>query len=311
MAKDAAKALTPLCVELGGKDAAIVLDDHGDRSVRKGEMQRVASIIMRGVFQSAGQNCIGIERVIAMPKAYDKLIQLLEPRIAAMRLGYDLDGSGVDMGAMISAASFVRLERLIADAVAQGAKLLIGGHRYEHELHPNGHYFESTLLTDVTPSMRIAQEELFAPICVLMRAESVGEAIAITNSTSYGLGCSMFGPTTSAAARAQLQEVAKEVKTGMVAINDFAVFYAVQLPFGGVGGSGYGRFAGEEGLRSLCNVKSVCSDRWPGLIKTAIPTKLDYPMQTGAWDMGKGVVEVGYGEDWKRRLTGLRRMVGV
>ncbi|KAK4550739.1 hypothetical protein LTR36_000318 [Oleoguttula mirabilis] len=311
VAKDAAKALTALCIELGGKDAAIILDDPAGKVVNEGEMQRVASIIMRGVFQSAGQNCIGIERVIAMPKAYDRLIAMLEPRIKGLRVGSDLNEDGVDVGAMISPASFVRLERLIAEAVAQGASLLVGGHRHGHEDYPQGHYFEPTLLIDVTPSMRIAQEELFAPVCVLMRAEGVEGAIAITNSTSYGLGCSVFGPTTSAAARAHLEKVAREVKTGMIAINDFAVFYAVQLPFGGVGGSGYGRFAGEEGLRSLCNTKSVCTDRWPALIKTAIPKKLDYPMQSGAWEMGKGVVEVGYGEDWKRRFTGIRRMISM
>lgn len=310
VAKGAAKALTALCVELGGKDAAIVLDDPAGKAAKEGEMQRVASIIMRGVFQSAGQNCIGIERVVAMPQAYDRLIAMLEPRIKALRVGSDLDDDGVDMGAMISPASFTRLERLIAEAVAQGARVLSGGRRYEHPKYPQGHYFQPTLLVDVTHGMRIAQEELFAPVCIFLRSESVEKAIAITNSTPYGLGCSVFGPTTSFVARTQLDKISRAVKTGMVAVNDFAVFYAVQLPFGGVGGSGYGRFAGEEGLRSLCNVKSVCSDRWPGLIMTSIPGKLDYPMQTGAWDMGKGVVEVGYGEDGKRRLTGLRRMIG-
>ena len=273
-------------------------------------MGRVASIIMRGVFQSAGQNCIGIERIVAMPKAYDRLIKLLEPRIRAMRLGSDLDMDGVDVGATISSASFARLEHLIAEAVAQGARLLVGGHRHELREFPRGHYFEPTLLVDVKPHMRIAQEELFAPVCVQMRAESVDETIVITNGTLYGLGCSVFGPTASSVARAQLDKVAAEVKTGMVAINDFAVFYAVQLPFGGAKGSGYGRFAGEEGLRSLCNVKSVCTDRWPGLIKTAIPGKLDYPMQSRAWEMGRGVVEVGYGDSWRRRITGIRRMLG-
>lgn len=314
VAKSAAKALTPLCVELGGKDAAIILDDPSGRHMPDGEMQRVASIIMRGVFQSAGQNCIGIERVIAMSKAYDRLIMVLEPRIRSLRVGNDLDpvaATGVDVGAMISSASFARLEHIVAEAVAQGAKLLVGGHRLEHTQYPRGHYFEPTLLVDVQPEMRIAQEELFAPICVLMRATTVEEAIRISNSTSYGLGCSVFGPSDSGAARTQLEHVTKTVKAGMVAVNDFAVFYAVQLPFGGVGGSGYGRFAGEEGLRSLCNLKSVCIDKWPGLIKTAIPTKLDYPMQTGAWEMGKGVVEVGYGESVRRRLTGVRRMLGL
>ena len=87
----------------------------------------------------------------------------------------------------------------------------------------------------------------------------------------------------------------------MVAVNDFAVFYAVQLPFGGVGGSGYGRFAGEEGLRAVCGVKSVCRDRWWG-VRTQIPSRLDYPMVQGAkaWSFARGIVEVGYSEGWTR-----------
>lgn len=329
VAKDAAKTLTPLCVELGGKDAAIVLDDGnvsaiclpkttrmlilGQQPPSASEMDRISSIIMRGVFQSAGQNCIGIERVVAMPKAYNILMAKLEPRIKGLRVGNDLDspsGGEVDVGAMISPASFDRLERLVQDAVNGGARLLAGGKRYRHPQYPQASYFTPTLLVDVTPTMQIAQEELFAPICVLMRAISVKECISIANSPAFGLGCSVFGPTTSSAARRNLQFVAKEVRTGMVAINDFAAFYAVQLPFGGIGGSGYGRFAGEEGLRGLCNAKSVCVDRWPWAIKTAIPGKLDYPMKAVAWDMGRGVVEVGYGESLGRRVQGVRRMVG-
>jgi hypothetical protein len=97
----------------------------------------------------------------------------------------------------------------------------------------------------------------------------------------------------------------------MVAINDFAAYYAVQLPFGGVGGSGYGRFAGEEGLRGLCNAKSICVDRWSWSgVKTAIPKGLDYPMRDTAWEMGKGVVELGYGESLLRKGKGLKRMIG-
>nr|OQO18817.1 hypothetical protein B0A51_12603 [Rachicladosporium sp. CCFEE 5018] len=312
--KSAAKSLTPVCVELGGKDAAIVLDHPTGKASSESEMQRVTSIIMRGFFQSSGQNCIGMERVIAMPIAYNRLITLLTPRIQALRSGPDLDlpvGQQVDVGAMISSASFDRLESLVSQAVAQGARLLAGGRRLTHHLHSAGHYFQPTLLVDVTSSMRIAQEELFAPICILMRADSPSHAVEITNSTIYGLGCSVFGPTGNSAARVQLEWVTQRVKTGMVAVNDFAVFYAVQLPFGGVGNSGYGRFAGEEGLRSLCNIKSVCSDRWPGLIKTAIPGKLDYPMGEGAYGMGKGVIEFGYGESLGRIVAGIRRMIGV
>ena len=313
VAKSASKSLTPLCVELGGKDAAIVLDDPSRKLTAQREMWRVRSTIMRGVFQSAGQNCIGIERVVAMPQAYDRLINLIKGRVKNLRLGYDLESDksedGVDMGAMISPASFNRLETLIDEAVAKGAKLLAGGARFEHPKYPKGHYIQPTLLVDVTSDMRIAQEELFAPVCVFMRTESVDDAIRVANSSDYGLGCSVFGPVSSSANRAQLDKVAREVESGMVAVNDFAVFYAVQLPFGGVKGSGYGRFAGEEGLRGLCNVKSVCVDRWPWLIMTSIPEKMDYPMGEDAFDMGQGVVEFAYGESWSRIVKGIRKMI--
>lgn len=301
----AAKSLTPVVVELGGKDAAIILDAPNEKPMAKSELQRIESIIMRGVFQSAGQNCIGIERVVAMPLAYEYLLSVLPSRIRSLRLGNALASSDVDVGAQVSPANFGKLESLIAEAVAQGATLLAGGTRHIHPEYPQGHYFTPTLLANVTTDMRIAQEECFAPICLLMPAASPSDAIAITNSTIYGLGCSIFGPSSS-----PLQQVAAAVETGMVAINDFAAYYAVQLPFGGVGGSGYGRFAGEEGLRGLCNAKSICVDRWPWGVKTAIPKGLDYPMRETAWEMGKGVVELGYGETLLRKMKGLKRMIG-
>lgn len=298
-------------MELGGKDAAIILDNTDGNPTKQGEIDRIASIIMRGVFQSAGQNCIGIERVVAMPKSYEKLVTILTPRISALRTGYDLEEPSIDVGASISATSFDRLERLIHDAVLQGARLVTGGRKAKHPKYPQGHYFEPTLLVDVTSDMQIAQEECFGPICVLMKAVSAQEAVNITNSTIYGLGCSVFGPTNTTSARSLLHSISQDIRSGMVAINDFAVFYAVQLPFGGVRGSGYGRFAGEEGLRSICNIKSICYDRWHGLIKTAIPGKLDYPMQAGAFTMAKGIVELGYSDSLYRTWTGIRRLIGM
>ena len=296
----AAKALIPVCVELGGKDPAVILDDTKDIS-------KVASILMRGTFQSAGQNCIGIERIIALPSAYKQLIQILEPRIRNLRVGSTLeDGDDVDVGAMVSSDSFDRLENLIADAISHGAKLLVGGKRYSHPRHPHGHYFTPTLIIDVRPTMLIAQEELFAPICVLMRALSVQDAITIANSTPYALGANVFGTS-----KRHLDAVVHGVRAGVVSVNDFGVTYAVQLPFGGVKGSGYGRFAGEEGLRGICNVKSVTRDRFPGLVSTSIPKALDYPIRNGmkAWEMCKGVVELGYGEKVSERAKGLWKIM--
>lgn len=302
--KSAANALTPVTVELGGKDPAVILDDS--RTVS--ELQSVASVLMRGVFQSAGQNCIGVERVIALPGVHDKLLDIVAPRIKALRLGSVLLDSSPksqdrkpltpDMGAMISPASFDRLESLIDDAVRQGARLICGGKRFHHPQHPHGHYFEPTLLADVTRSMQIAQVELFAPVFIVMRATSVPDAIALANSTNFDLGASVFGYN-----KRDVDNCVSGIKAGMVSVNDFGSYYAVQLPFGGVKGSGYGRFAGAEGLRGICNTKSVCVDRFPRLVATRIPPRVDYPIQkgesfkengAGAWETCKGVVETGY-----------------
>lgn len=281
-------------------------------------LEKVGHILLRGVFQAAGQNCIGIERVVALPKAYEKLLAFLTPRVRALRSGSALSlespdakkdaTDAVDVGASISAASFDNLEALIAEAVAQGATLVVGGTRYAHPDHPRGHYFSPTLLAGVTPSMCIAQTECFAPVFLLMRAASVQDAVAIANGTEYGLGASVFG-----GCRADLEYVVDSVESGMVSVNDFAVYYAVQLPFGGVKGSGYGRFAGEEGLRGLCNTKAVCRDRFPGIVETGIPPELQVPIGNAAraWEMAKGVVELGYGESLGRRVKGLRTVVGI
>lgn len=307
----AAKALIPVVVELGGKDAALVLDDPSGKSTSDSEMKRVASILMRGIFQSSGQNCIGIERVIATPTSYDRLVSMLTPRVRALRVGNPLTESDIDVGAMISDANFSRLESLISDAVTQGATLVCGGKRYAHPTFAAGSYFTPTLLIDVTPSTRIANEELFGPIALLMRASSIHDAVAMANSTPFALGASIFCPTTTPSARAAVEKATRDIEAGMVAVNDFGNYYVAQLPFGGVKGSGYGRFGGEEGLRGVCNPKSVCVDRWPGAIKTAIPAALDYPMLTakGGVEMGMGVVEVGFG-DWREMGRGIGRMVG-
>ncbi|KAL3252778.1 hypothetical protein ABHI18_009910 [Aspergillus niger] len=312
--ESAAKSLTPVTVELGGKDPALVLDDS--RTVS--EIPAIASILMRGVFQSAGQNCIGVERIIALPNAYDKLVETVSTRIARLRLGSILLDSQTsagtpDVGAMISPASFDRLESLIADAVKQGARLICGGKRFQHPEHPLGHYFTPTLLVDVTPTMKIAQQELFAPVFLVMRASSVPHAISIANSTDYGLGASVFGYN-----QTDIAKCVANIKSGMVSVNDFGSYYAVQLPFGGVKGSGYGRFAGEEGLRGVSNIKAVCVDRFPKVMATRIPPRVDYPIRkgdgarqdgTGAWEMCKGVVETGYQITLGGRVSGILRLL--
>lgn len=308
----AAKALTPVCVELGGKDPAIVLDDAA--TVK--DLDSIVAIVMRGTFQSAGQNCIGIERVIALPRVHDLLVAKLYEKIKSIRMGsitlHNKGQDDIDMGSMISSASFDRLERLVAEAQQLGATLHIGGSRYEHPDHPHGHYFSLTLLSGVTASMPLAQEELFAPVCTVIKAQTIEEAIQLANSTSYGLGASVFGAATTTNTPI-LKTIARQVRSGMVSINDFGAYYACSMPFGGTKGSGYGRFGGSEGLQALCNVKSICEDAWWAKmlgIKTEIPPVLQYPVQgQRGWEACKGIIKTGYATSLSEQASGIVQLL--
>ncbi|EEY15680.1 Msc7p [Verticillium alfalfae VaMs.102] len=135
-------------------------------------------------------------------------------------------------------------------------------------------------------------------------ASTAPSVLAVSNAAPFGLGASVFGSD----ADPVLLAVVDGLHTGMVAVNDFAVYYAVQLPFGGVGGSGYGRFAGEEGLRGLCNAKSICRDRIGSLgVRTSIPPPVRYPVadQERTWRFTRGIVDLGYGLSLGRKGSGL------
>lgn len=289
--KAASESLTPVVVELGGKDAFIILDDVKD-------LNSISSIVMRGTFQSAGQNCIGIERVIVTAKNYEKFVQILSKRVPTLRIGSDIDQlEDIDMGALISDNRFDQLIELINDAVENGARLISGGSKYHHPNYPQGHYFQPTLLVDVTSNMKIAQNEVFGPILTVMKAEDTNDAISIANSTEFGLGASVFGNNWN-----ELNKVTNELNSGNVAINDFATFYVCQLPFGGCKNSGYGKFGGEEGLQGLCNLKSISYDKIP-FVSTQIPKPLDYPItdETKAWNFVRALNVGGYdGSLWNR-----------
>ncbi|KAJ1893891.1 Meiotic Sister-Chromatid recombination aldehyde dehydrogenase, partial [Coemansia sp. IMI 209127] len=266
--KSASANLTPVTLELGGKDCAVVFADA--------DMAQCVPVLMRSVIQNASQNCIGIERILVQATVYDKFVDEMTRRIRAVRVGSILDDepNTVDCGAMVLANCFDRLEALIEDAVSKGARCLVGGHRHLHPLHPNGQYFEPTLLVDVTPDMDITRNETFGPIMVVMKFADEKDALDKVHSSPYGLGSSVFSGD-----RTRGRRVALALRTGMVNVNDFGVNYICQsLPFGGVGISGFGRFAGPEGLRALCVEKSFTEDRFP-FIKTPIPPIVDYPIQ--------------------------------
>ncbi|KAI4092409.1 MAG: hypothetical protein LQ344_003474 [Seirophora lacunosa] len=310
----AARSLTPVCVELGGKDPAVLLDSLSPADLEN----HVLPILMKGIFTSAGQNCIGIERIIATPQTYSRILPLLTSRIQNLRLGSSLSSSTeIDIGPLISPSRFPTLTDLISSAVASGATLHCGGTPYTHPSHPRGHYFTPTLLSSITPRMPIAQTELFAPIALLMRAASPTHALALANSTPFALGASVFAHPADPAIAACV----RGITAGMVSVNDFGAYYATGLPFGGAKGSGYGRFGGEEGLRGICNVKAVCRDAgwasWLG-VRTSIPGVLRFGSEKaegeGAVGQGrkvrflKGMMRLGYADGFWPRVRGLWEM---
>ncbi|KAI0718937.1 meiotic sister-chromatid recombination aldehyde dehydrogenase [Cerioporus squamosus] len=307
VAQAATEYLTPVTLELGGKDPAIILPST--------DLQKYISLLMRGVYQNAGQNCIGIERILVHESQYDELFELFTERADKLRPGHSLKspGDGVapvaDVGAMISGERFPGIQHAIQNAVAQGATLTVGGEPWTHPYLERGSYFKPTLLGDVNPDSEIAQNELFAPIGLIIKYDTVEQAIEIANGTRYGLGASVFGPV-----RDECLKVAQRLHCGMVAINDFGVFYTCisqDLPFGGTKASGYGRFGGPEGLRALTNTKAIVVDRWGWAIQTSIPAVLDYPVRsvTQSWDFISGMIGFLYADGWRTRIDALMKLV--
>jgi acyl-CoA reductase-like NAD-dependent aldehyde dehydrogenase len=290
--RNAADYLVPCLLELGGKDCAILLKDT--------DLVQCIPVLMRGVFQNCGQNCIGIERIIIASEIYDKVVEDLSTRVGNLRQGSILtDGEGVDCGAMTMGNQFEKLEGLVQEAVSRGARLLHGGKRFQHPVHKHGQYFEPTLLVDVTADMAICNNEAFAPIMVVMKHNGPEDALRIANLCPFGLGSSVFSSDKDLA-----EKMCLRLKVGMANVNDFAVNYLCQsLPFGGVGISGYGRFAGAEGLRGLCVPKAITTDRIPG-VKTPIPPVLDYPIKSGAkgWNFVQSLVTLIYNPEVPAKL---------
>ncbi|EMD32652.1 hypothetical protein CERSUDRAFT_118679 [Gelatoporia subvermispora B] len=306
VAMAATEHLTPVTLELGGKDPAVLLPGT--------DLNKWSSILMRGVFQNVGQNCIGIERLIVHSSQYEDLYEMMCERASNLRLGSSVsqgqDGvdPNPDCGAMISSDRFEDLERVINDAEENhGASVEIGGHRYRHQWLEKGSYFQLTVVGNVHPHAEIAQREMFAPIALILKYDTVEEAIALANGTRYGLGASVFGPDAE-----KCMDVAKRLECGMVSINDFGVFYLSQdLPFGGTKASGYGRFGGPEGLRALTNPKAIVVDRFGWLVTTSIPRPVDYPIRSAAqsWQFISGLIGFVYAEEWRTRIEAVMRLV--
>ena len=235
----AARRLTPVVAELGGKDAMIVLGDA--------DLRRAARAAAWGACFNAGQSCVAIERLYVVDSARDALLAELERAFDRLSVGGE-DRS--DIGPVVLPGLPALLERQVSEAVAAGARVHRGGRRVRLG---GREYFEPTLLSEVPHDAAIVQEESFGPVLPVVSVPDEETAVRLANDSAFGLQASVW-----TADRARGRRLADRLRVGGVTVNDCLVNYgAPGLPFGGVGASGSGRQGGVEGLRAYCFSQTV------------------------------------------------------
>jgi succinate-semialdehyde dehydrogenase / glutarate-semialdehyde dehydrogenase len=225
-------------LELGGSDPFLVLP-----SADLPEAARVAAVA-RCI--NNGQSCIAAKRFIVHEAVYEEFERLFVAQMSAKVVG-DPMAEGTDIGPLATEQQLDDIEKLVADAVAQGARVLCGGAAEDDE----GYYYPPTVLTGITPDMRVHGEEVFGPVATLYRVPDLDAAIELANGTEFGLGANAW--TTDPAEQDRL---IRDLAAGLVFINGNVTSYP-ELPFGGVKSSGHGRELYTQGIREFCNIKSV------------------------------------------------------
>jgi acyl-CoA reductase-like NAD-dependent aldehyde dehydrogenase len=241
----AAQTLTPVSLELGGKDPMIVLADA--------DVERAANAAAYYSMQNGGQTCISIERVYVEAPIYDDFVARVSEKVGALRQGAPAGPGSVDVGAVTIPPQLETISRHVEDARTAGAKVLVGGHARTDK----GQYYEPTVLVDVDHSMTAMTEETFGPTLPIMKVGSADEAVRLANDSPFGLSASVW---TKDAARGE--EVARRVEAGAVCVNDASLNYlALELPMGGWKDSGMGHRHGAGGIRKYARQQSLLITR--------------------------------------------------
>jgi acyl-CoA reductase-like NAD-dependent aldehyde dehydrogenase len=290
VAEAAARRLLPAVLELGGKDPMIVLDDA--------DLDVASSGAVWASMMNAGQTCLSVERCYVQRNVYDKFVELCRQKIEKLRVGEGL-GSEVEMGPLINERQLRTVEDHVNDAVARGAKLLVGGRRMT-ELGAN--FYAPTLLADVTHDMRIMREETFGPALPVAPFDSDDDAVALANDSEFGLAASVWTGD-----RKRGEAIAARIKAGTVMINDaISGFGIAEAPHGGFKQSGIGRIHGRIGLNEMVQVKYVDVDLLPRMPKVWwYGYGLDFQRQMS------GFIDMLFGGGFATRIKGTLRAIGA
>jgi acyl-CoA reductase-like NAD-dependent aldehyde dehydrogenase len=237
IAMTCAKHLKPVVLELGGKAPLVVLDDA--------DLDDAVNASAFGAFANSGQICMSTERIIVDAKIANAFVDKFVTKAKGLPLGDPRKPEPVVLGSVIGMNTVTHCNALIDDAVAKGAKLVCGG-KAETTLMP------ATVLDHVTPQMRIYHEETFGPVKCIVRVNGVEEAIACANDNEYGLSAAVFGRDI-----ARALNVARKIDSGICHVNGPTVHDEAQMPFGGVKGSGMGRFGGKAGIAEFTELRWI------------------------------------------------------
>jgi aldehyde dehydrogenase (NAD+) len=246
VAQRAAASFKPVSLEMGGKNAQIVLDDANLELALDGALW--------GAFGTTGQRCTATSRILLQKGIAAKFAAELVARARKLKVGNGLDES-VEVGPQVNLSQIETSERYVAIALAEGAKLLCGGHRLTEGPYAHGTFFEPTVLGGVMPGMRIAREEVFGPVVSLIEFDTFEEAVEIANSIDYGLSTALYTKDVNRAFTAM-----RDLEAGITYINAPTIGAEVHLPFGGVKHTGNGHREGLGAIDFFSTWKAVYVD---------------------------------------------------
>ncbi len=238
VAAAAGKALKKCVLELGGSDPFLVLPTA--------DLDRAVSVAVTARVQNNGQSCIAAKRFVVVDAVADRFIPRFVDGMANLRVGDPMDPQ-TEVGPLVSESQRSEIAAQVDDARAKGARVECGGEVIEGD----GWFYRPTVLSGVTPEMRVYEEEVFGPVAIIERATDIDEAIALANRTTFGLGSSVWATDPD-----EQRRCIEGIEAGMVFVNAM-VSSTVELPFGGIKRSGYGRELSHLGIREFCNAKAV------------------------------------------------------
>jgi acyl-CoA reductase-like NAD-dependent aldehyde dehydrogenase len=290
IAESCGRKLISSVLELGGKDAMIVLADAN--------LETASSAAVWGGFTNCGQACLSVERIYVEQPAADRFIQLCVEKTGELRVGPPSDPD-VEIGPMIRLRQLEKVEQQLRDAVGRGAEVLNGGIR-RPDLGPN--FFQPTVVTRVNHSMQLMCDETFGPVIAIQTVASADEAIALANDSPFGLSASVWTADSRRGA-----EIASRIRAGSVMVNDVASYYGIcEAPHGGPGASGWGCTHSRLGLLEMVQVKYIDVDRLPRIAKS---WWFGYTAELAA--AAGSLVETLFAPNWKKRFAALAKKHGA